>query len=241
MARTVSVIYDSIIDYKKSREELSDLNSTSQVAIYKLWAYISAVAIFTHELLWDLYREEIIGILDARIAGTNDWYVGEALKYQDGDELVLLENGTRAGYSPVIEGNRIITRCAYFEDLISFEGRLNLKMAKGSPDNLSELTLGEELRVESYFERIKFAGTNINIISIQADEIILSDISVFHDNVRTDDEVRLDVETAMNDFLIDLPFDGIFYIESFRDAIQQVRNVVDVEIVELKRVERSPE
>lgn len=236
MARNVTTIYDSIIEYKKSREELDGLNSTSQVAIYKLWAYIMSVAIFTHELLWDLFRIEINGVLDSRINGTKEWYVGKAYEYQDGDELIVLENKTSLGYDPVIEGNRLITRCAHSEDVVNFKGRLNLKTAKGDVDNLEELTSEELGRVVNYFEKIKFAGTNINIISVQADEVVLQDITIYHDGVRTNDSVRADVEAAMNDFLVNLPFDGVFYVESFRDSLQLVDNVVDVYIAELRRI-----
>lgn len=236
MARDITVIYDSIIDYKKSRGELNELNSTSQTAIYKLWAYISAVAIYTHELLFDLFRDEINAILDSRINGNNDWYVGKALEYQDGDELQLLEDGTRLGYSSVIENNRIITRCAYFEDLVGAKGRLNLKIAKGEPDSLEKVSAEERGRITNYFEKIKFSGTNINLISIKADDIVLTDITIYHDGVRTNDNIRSDIEDAMNDFLVNLSFDGVFYVEAFRDSLQLVTNVVDVYIVELGRI-----
>jgi len=236
MARNITDIYDSIMDYKKSRSELNKLNSTSQAAIYKLWAYITAAAIFTHELLWDIFREEINVTLEARINGTNEWYVGKALEYQDGNELKILSDGTRLGYSPIIEGNKIVSRCAYFEDKVNFKGRLNLKMAKGSPSNLSKLAAEELGRITNYFEKIKFAGTNINLISIKADEIELTDITVYHDGVRTNDDIRVDIEAAMNNFLTNLSFDGIFYIEAFRDSLQEVENVVDINILELKRV-----
>ena len=230
MARDITVIYNGIIDTKNSREELSGLNSTSQVAIYKLWAYITAVAIFSHELLWDLFRDEIDSTLDSRINGTSECYSGKA-----GDELLTLGEGTYLGYEPILEDNRLITRCAYFEDEILFKGRLNLKVAKGDVDNLSELDPSEKGRVIKYFEKIKFAGTNINIISIQADEILLDDLTIYHDGVRADQEILTDIGDAMDDYLVNLPFNGQFYIEAFRDRLQQVVNVVDVYIVALSR------
>jgi hypothetical protein len=239
MARPITTIYQEIIDSKNAREELSDLNSTSQVAIYKLWAYVISVAIYTHELLWDLFKEDIESTLDSRINGTNEWYSQKALEYQDGDELLLLDDGTRLGYDPVLEDNRIVTRAAYFEDLIGAKGRLNLKLAKGDVASLEELSTEEKGRITQYFERIKFAGTNINIISIQPDEIELTDITVYHDGVKTDDEIRSAVESAMDNYLVNLPFNGVFYIESFRDAIQAVDNIVDVYIVRLDRTEYS--
>ena len=235
MARDITTIYSGIIDTKNSREELKDLNSTSQTAIYKLWAYIVSVAIFTHELLWDLFRQEINDTLDARINGTSEWYAGKALEYQDGDELLTLGDGAYLGYEPIVEENKIITRCSYFENVIDFKGILNLKVAKGDASNLSNLDPSEIGRVIKYFERIKFAGTNILIISYQADEISLDDLTIYHDGVRPDQEILSDIEAAMDDYLVNLPFDGQFYVEGFRDRLQQVANVVDVYIVALSR------
>jgi hypothetical protein len=239
MARDISEIYGGIIDTKNSRNELNGLNSTSQTAIYKLWAYCTAVAIYSHELLFDIHQEEINATLDSRINGTSPWYAGKALEYQDGDELLVLNGGTSLGYNPVIPDNRIITRCTYFEDLVGAKGRLNLKVAKGDTSNLSDLDLSEKSRVVKYFEKIKFAGTNINIISIPADEIVLEDVTIFHDGVRTDEQIQSDVDDAMDDYLVNLPFDGMFYIEAFRDRIQLVDNIVDVYIVSLSRNQYS--
>jgi len=94
---------------------------------------------------------------------------------------------------------------------------------------------GERIRIDEYFENIKFAGTRVNTITIKPDEIVLSDVTVFHDGVRADADVLADVTVAMDNFLVTLPFDGVFYIQSFTDAIQTVNNVVDVYIVEINR------
>jgi len=227
MATSVKEIYDSIITYKDSREELKDLNSTSLVSIYTMWAYVTSVVIYTHELLWDLFRAEIETSISERINGTSGWYTQKALEFQLNDDVQVLDGGTRLGYDPVIEDNRIITRAAYQDN---GDGILNIKLAKGSPSSLEALDPEEESSVEKYFEKIKFAGTQINVISIQPDEIVLDDVIVHHDGVRTSAKVEEDVNTAMDDFLVNLPFNGLFYVEKFRDSIQAVEGVVDVEI-----------
>ena len=236
MARNISTIYDSIIDYKESRSELDGLNSTSQTAIYKFWAYVTSVAIYTLELLWDLFKIEIEDILDKRINGTNDWYAQKALDYQDGDKLTVLgtEDNVYLGYSVISEDNKIITRAAYSEDTVSGEkGRLRLKVAKGDTSSLSELDAGERGRFNEYITKIKFAGTNILVISEPADTIDISDTTVYHDGTRTDDDVKEDVLEAINNYLINLPFDGIIFFEKYRDAIQAVEGVSDVHISQI--------
>ena len=125
MAREVTEIYNDIIESKNSRSDLSDLNSNSNVAIYKLWAFICAVAIFSHEVLWDLLQVNIDNTLDSRINGTSEWYSLKALEYQDGDELKRLNNGLSLGYDPVNPQNRVVTRAAYSDN----NGVLDLKLA----------------------------------------------------------------------------------------------------------------
>ena len=236
MARDISVIYGEIIDTKNSRSELIGLSSTSQTAIYKLWAYITAVAIYTHELLFDLFRDEIELTLDSRINGTSPWYAQKALEYQKGDDLLVLGGGTYLGYDPILEDNRIITRCSYSESTIDGAAALSLKVAQGEVGSLSPLSTNDKDGVASYFEKLKFAGTYINIISIQADDIVLNDVYVYHDGVRTGNQIRSDVDDAMNSYLENLPFDGMFYVEQLRDSMQDVDNIVDVDIRLLERI-----
>ena len=240
MATSVKEIYDNIISYKNSREELDGLNSTSQVAIYTMWAYVTSVIVFTHEVLWDLFRVEIETAISQRINGTSGWYALKALEYQDGDVLQVLDGGTRLGYASVIEDNQIITRAAYEDTVVGSEGQLDLKLATGEPDSLAPLTGSQRSSVEKYFNDIKFAGTNLNIVSIRADEVLINPngdptgtVAIYHDGARTNAKVQSDIEDAMDAFFINLDFNGIFYIEEFRDSLQVVDGVVDVEITAL--------
>ena len=225
MATSITEIYDSILSYKDSREELKDLNSTSLVAIYTMWAYVTSVVIFTHETLWDLLETAI----SQRINGTSAWYALRALEYQHGDTLQVLNEGTSLGYDPIIAENQIVTRAAYEDSA----GTLNLKLATGSAGSLSALTGAERSGVEKYIDDIKFAGSQINVVSIDADQLILTSMAVYHDGVRTSDEVRVDLDLAMDSFFENLDFNGVFYIEQFRDSLQSVVGVIDVSITSL--------
>ena len=230
MARNIKTIYDSIIDYKESRPELSDLNSTSSTAIYKMWAYVQSIAIYTLELLWDLFKVEIEEILTQRINGTKDWYAQKSLDFQYGDPLTVLgnEDNPYLGYATINDDNKIITRVAYGETTINNVVHLELKVAKGDPETLQPLDAEEILSFEKYLDRIKFAGVYINTISANPDEMDIgngtdgSGIEVRHDGVRSNDDVKEDVVEAINSFLVSLPFDGIMYVEQLRNAIQSV-------------------
>ena len=73
MARTILEILDDIITEKETHAELDnlqpkpdnsqtfldDLTTTSKVAIWRLWAFTTAVAIFAHEKIFDSHKLEV--------------------------------------------------------------------------------------------------------------------------------------------------------------------------------------
>lgn len=59
MARTIQQIQQEILTAKAKEPALSELNSTSKTAIWRLWTYITAFAIWTLEKIFDQHRKEI--------------------------------------------------------------------------------------------------------------------------------------------------------------------------------------
>ena len=64
MARSIQEIQTLILQAKAQEPALNELNSTSKVAIWRLWVYIIAVAIWSLEKLFDQHRADI----DKRLA-----------------------------------------------------------------------------------------------------------------------------------------------------------------------------
>lgn len=226
MARSVKEIQEEIIRYKNTLPELRRLNSRSATAIWRLWVFITAVAHYAHELYFDLFKSEINDTLNRRIQGTAEWYAQKALEYQEGSELTVLNGGTQLGYDPVQESLRIVTRAAYREEREN-NGRLVLKLAKGGVNDLQKLDGAEILRIAKYFEKIKFAGTNLAISSLDPD-IIIPRITVYHDGVLSNETMFDRVREGIEGFIQGIPFDGVFYVTRFVDAIQAVDHVTDV-------------
>jgi hypothetical protein len=231
MARSVREIQEEIIRYKNTLPELRRLNSRSATAIWRLWVFIMAVAHYAHELYFDLFRDEINETLNKRIQGTAPWYAQKALEFQDGSELQLIAGGTQLGYDPVQPSLRLVTRAAYREERDN-NGRLVLKLAKGGVDDLQKLDGVEMLRIDKYFEKIKFAGTNLAISSLDPD-IIIPRMTVFHDGILDNETVFENVKKAIEEFIATLPFDGIFYVIKFVDYLQKVDHITDVQIASI--------
>lgn len=229
-ARDIQTIKDIIIEEKNARLELSELESDSKVSIYNGWAYICAVAIHSSEVLMDIFKSDINDILDTRMNGTPQFYVNEAYKYQDGDNIQISDDGTSIVYPIEDESKRIITRASYEEVAVSGENLdklLLIKVAKGEVGSLEPLGAEELVRFTSYLNKIKFAGTNMQAVS-KIGDILIPKVTVYHDGLLPDATISTRINEALREFTKDLSFDSALYITKLFDAIAAVENVTDV-------------
>jgi len=234
MSRSIDEIYQEIVDEKDSLpalsgllpandsvpDLLSDLSSSSKVAIWRLWAYIMAVAIYTHELLFDQVKVDVQAIIDAAPVGTPRWYQSEVLKFQLGDSLQYLNN--RFQYNIIDESKQIVKYCAVEES----NGQVLIKTAKDDSGNIVPLTASEVNSLSSYVAKIKFAGTFVLVSSYPADELDIS-FNIYYDPIRRLSNVQDGVQAAIDSFRKNLPFNGRVSITAFTDAVQAVEGVVD--------------
>jgi len=233
MSRTIAEIYDEIIVEKESQTALSgltpdpetslgllnDLSSGSRVAIWRLWAYITAVAIWTHEQVFELFLEEAEAIAAAAPAGTARWYQKKVLEFQFGDSLQYVNN--QYVYDPVDLSARIVTRCAVQD---RGDGVVVVKVAKDVTP--TPLTNTEKTALEGYIAKIKFAGTRVAVLSQDADEIDL-DYDIFYDPIVPLATLQARVQNAIDAYATNLEFNGEVRINKITDALQVVDGVVD--------------
>ncbi len=244
MARTIDEIYDEIVAEKESLSSLnglqpatdnavnllSNLSNTSSVAIWRLLAYIVAVAIWSHEKLWDVFKSEVDAIVDAGIPGTAKWYQQQCLLYQNGDTMEYANY--KYSYPSIDESLQIVKRASAQE----LGGNVLLKVAKevdGVPERLSA---SEISGFTSYINKIKFAGTFCTIISSDADLLSVS-MNVYYDPsiINSSGELIKDtsikpVEDALETYIASLPWNGVIKISAIMDAVQGVAGVDDIVI-----------
>jgi len=246
MARTISGIYDEIIAEKQNMSELTalvpnpdsaqtlltDLTSTSKVAVWRLWAWLTAVAVWIHEKLWDAFKAEVDAIVAAAVPGTARWYREMCLNFQYQDELVY-EN-FKFIYKPVDVSKRIVARASATEQ----GGNVLLKVAKlvnGIPEKLSSDPSNDELSAfTGYISKIKFAGTFCPIVSTDSD-LLNASFDVYYDPTVINASGQLlsntaikPAEAAINDYLANLPWDGVMLKSAVIDAVQKAVGVQDV-------------
>jgi hypothetical protein len=233
MARTINAIVAELDAAQQKYPVLAALNSPSATAIYRLWKFVVAYAIFTLETLMDRFRADVDAIVARAPVGTPAWYADRALEFQLGDTLMVRPDGA-IGYAPDASGAKIVTRATAKENAQT--GKLFIKVAKNgpTPGTLAPLDDATELvQVRGYFDRLRFAGTRLEVVTSEADRLRLYG-QVYYDPLLDVASVKAAVAQAIRDYLQRLEFDGQLYLSRLVDAIQAVNGVRDVLLTEAK-------
>lgn len=264
MARELSEIYNSLTAGKESDSTLDALLpnpdnwntlytnanfnllaqtivkglSVSKVAIWRLFIYITAYAIWVHENLWDQAQTEIETTTEGKQYGQLPWYVERAKEFQLGDDLVFVDPAYQ--YATIDATKQIVTQAA----ASNIAGVINIKAAKGDSGSFEKLSTSEKTAVEVYFkgtdtgiyaeDGIAPAGTKIEIVSEDPDDMKMQ-VDVFVDvlvidttGVLLSDGVTKPVEVAVTNYIQQLPFNSTFTVSGLTDAIQAVTGVNNV-------------
>ncbi|MGN7818790.1 hypothetical protein ACTJJB_01600 [Chitinophaga sp. 22536] len=224
MARQISQIQQQILDQVAADPVLSPaLTSTSKRAIYRLWAYITSVAIGMLEQLMDIFSAAIETTVSKGAPASAAWIQDRVFKFQynaDVPQIVQLVN--LAPTYPVVDPSlRIITRCSVTTNIAN---NVIVKVAKGEPPQA--LSPAQLSAVQSYVDTIGAAGVSYNVISTDPDLLYIQG-QVFY-NGQYSDVISANVIQAINTFLAQLPFNGQMRISSLEFAIRNVVGVTDV-------------
>ena len=194
MARTITEIQQEIIQEKNSIEALKGLDNSSKTSMWKLWTYIMASAIWTHEKIVER------NMLVSR-PHTLNWYreqalsfvYGHPLKWEKGffifDKLGLSEEALNSkkvvkhcavgevDLDTIFEGGGIpqtsaeinATIASYFHNQV---GVIFMKVAgENESGNIQRLSKDELIVFREYMRQIKDAGNQIQIISVDGDQL----------------------------------------------------------------------
>ncbi|MGP1479309.1 MAG: nucleotidyltransferase [Capnocytophaga sp.] len=230
MARSIQDIQNLILQAKAQEPALSELNSTSKVAIWRLLVYIIAVAIWSLEKLFDQHRADIDKRLAELKPHTARWYRGKALAFQYGFDL-LPDSDTfnNVGHTEeAIEASKIIKYSAVIES--KNEGRLIVKIASEQGDTLQPITDAQRKSFEAYLQEIKDAGVRLSVVNYQPDILhlqmkIIYDPLVLDSNGQSILHATKPVEEAIKSYLKRLPFNGELVLAHLIDALQQAEGV----------------
>ena len=230
MARTIQEIQTLILQAKAQEPALNELNSTSKVAIWRLWVYIIAVAIWSLEKLFDQHRADIDKRLAELKPHTARWYRSKALAFQYGFDLLPdSDKFNNQGHTEeAIEASKIVKYSAVIES--KNEGRLIVKIAGEQGEQLQPITDAQKQAFEAYLQEIKDAGVRLSVVNYQPDVLhlqmkIIYDPLVLDSNGQSILHATKPVEDTVKSYLKRLPFNGELVLAHLIDALQQAEGV----------------
>lgn len=223
--RTIATIQQQIIDQKNSYTSLNGLSSPSQTAIWRLWTFITAVAISLFEQILSIFSADIEAKLINTVSGTAPWIYNNTFLFQYDStipQVVVVDPITyQITYPTVDVSKRLVTRCAVG---IRANQIVEVKVAKSEPP--TALASGELSSLQSYMNTIMPAGIQTICISSAADQIRI-EADIYY-NGQYSSVIQTNVQTAINLYLAGINFGGTFYVSKLEDAILSVVGVKDI-------------
>jgi len=230
MARTIKEIQQSIIAAKNADTTLAGLTSTSNVAIWLLWTYIVAVAQWALESLFDAHKAEVTQLISSQKPHTLQWYVLKARQFQYGQTLAP---DTDSYPTPT---NDPTVRIIQYAAAVELTNLVRIKAATLISGILAPLLPGQLTAFTAYMQQIKDAGVRLQVTSNAPDVLRVAVTVHFNPLVLDSTGSRLDgtattpVKQAVNNFLANLPFNGLFVVNQLLAAVQAADGVVIAEV-----------
>jgi hypothetical protein len=226
MARTQQEIYDSIkTEMTANVLTLPLVANMSKTNLTGLLAWIVAGVMVSLEIIFDAFKVEVDDNVKAAQVGNSLWYKNRVLEFQLGDVLTLVNS--KYIYNPLDITKRIIARCAVEE---RNDSTLRIKVAKLNGTTLQALNIAELNALISYIKKIRFAGVRFQVMSNNGD-ILKVYFQIYYDPIIDPALIKTNVEKAINDYILNLPFNGELQLSSLTDEVQKVVGVTDVVLV----------
>lgn len=225
-------VYQPNID--SSQTLLDDLKTTSKVAIWRLLLWCVASAMYSFDVVFDLYKITLEAIAAKSRYGTLPWYASVAKEFQYGYSLSLIDLEYK--YATVDESAKIIKLSAAKEN--ESDGSVNVKIATLSGDAPVPVGAPQLAAFTTYINQKKPAGIRVNVINEVSDDLRLYinanyDPSLLASNGSLlSDSSKFPLEDAVKLYLASLDFDARFEIMKLEDYLQVATGITSVYVTQ---------
>jgi hypothetical protein len=229
MARKIEAIQQEMFDSIAANPNLAGLTSISKVAIWRLFIFVVAFAIWTLEVLFDTHLKEVQEVIQQDKTHRPSWYVTQAKRFQYGFALIPdTDKYDNTGYTDTqIEDSMIVKYAAATPG----GGQVYLKIATEIAGVLAPLPNPEKIAFDGYAKEFIDMGVKYIIINHLPD-ILLLNIQIFRDPLILDVNGmsilngNYPVQDAINEFMKELPFDGELVLFDLETKIKAAEGVV---------------
>ncbi len=229
MARTIAEIEASIVSAVQADTTLSGASSTSQTAIWRLFARVVASAIFAFEVIQDAFRAQLLEDVAKLKPHTLRWYQEKAKAFQYGSDLPAssTDYDNSALDDATIAAQKIIAQAAATEN----NGTVTVKVAREVSGALEPLDGTQYAAFTSYINEVKDAGVQLAALNQTGDKLTVV-ATIYYDplvlnstGARIDGAAAQPVQDAIKAYLRALPFNGVLVRASLFDVLQGVPGV----------------
>ncbi|MGJ1366057.1 hypothetical protein [Sphingobacterium spiritivorum] len=228
MARNTEEIYQEMLAEKQARPELAGLDSPSNTAMWQYWLRIFAQLFRWFEEKQDDFKIELQQVINDNQFGTFEWWTSKIKGFQYGDVLQFINN--KFQYATEDPAKRIV----HFVSVTDERGLVKIKAAKINNDRPEALNPDQAAALLSYVREIRPPGTRLAVESLPADK--LKTRLRIHYNAQIGlATIKDQVEAAYVNYVNNIIFDGLYYVNRMIDSLQAIPGVIDeqVEIIEL--------
>jgi hypothetical protein len=230
MARSTTIIQQQILDNIAADATLGPmLTSTSKRAIYRLLAFIMAVAINVLEQLIDVFTTNVEAVAASAAPATEAWLQKQVLafQYSDTNPQIIQYTAGGAPYYPVVDASlQVVGRCSVTTTLAN---NVLIKVATGAPAALSASQLSALQAYVSPPNGVGIAGINYTVTSGNADKLFVQ-ANIYYQG-QYSAIIQANVIAAIAAYLAAIPFDGVVRVSDLEGAIKAVAGVNDVVFV----------
>lgn len=207
-----------------SQSLIEQLSSSSKVAIWRLILWVVAVYAYAIEQLMADHTASVTAAAEAAIPGNDAWLCAEAKRFELGNSSIAVTAAKKVVYVVPQPSSKIITYAA----VSRLRGRALLKVAKGTTSPVP-LDNAELVSFSTWMNHVRFAGTQLAIISLPADQLKFTG-TVYYNGLAPLAVVKAAVLEKLSAYLMAMPFDGFLSLELLTDVIQSVPEVKDLTV-----------
>ena len=228
MAQSIEEIQLEIFNRIASDDKLASLNSTSKVAIYRLFVFVVSYSILVLQILFDTHKKEVSDIIEAKMPHRASWYRTKALDFQYGHALIVdSDKYDNTGFTAQeIEDSKIIKYSAVTQN----GGQLLIKIASESGGVLEPITDPQKASFDAYVQEIADCGVKYVVIN-KLPDLLLLNLQIFRDPLVLNENGlsilngNYPVEEAILEYMKELPFNGELVLAHLVDKLQKVEGV----------------
>jgi hypothetical protein len=228
----VKIIEDAYVSERTAANlSVDDPATWSTFSIKRIWVTTIATVAYVLSQFFSLFKTEVNDALYNLKPHSKQWYAGIAKMFQYGQALV--DDGTRYDNTGLSEAEITARRIIKHSAVDDVDGGLRIKVATLTGSDLGPLTNAQMQAFSSYMkDNMVDAGVTLTLTTGPADKLQLKYRVYYNPLVLNASGGRIDgitatpVQDVINDYLKNLPFNGLLVLATLTDKIQAVEGVV---------------